>query len=171
MIDIDNYLRINIVDMVMVLISTFLIVAIARKYFWSSLEEYLSKRRDYIEGQLKEAQDRNQESQGLFQETKEELAKAKLQAGEIIQSAEMRAAQEAGAIVEDARERANQLLEKARMDITRERLEAVEDMKEQMGSIAIAAAKRIVEKEIDEKVHRRYVKEFIEEAGEKLWEA
>ena len=171
MIDIDNYLRINIVDMVMVLISTFLIVVIARKYFWNALKDYLTKRQEYIEGQLKEAQDRNVESQNLFQKTREDLAKAKLQAGEILQTAQAQASWEAGTIVEDAKEKAKGLLDKARLDISREKLEAAEEIKEQMGAIAIAAARQIVEKEVDEKVHRHYVEEFIEEAGEKLWDA
>ena len=47
MINIENYLRLNIVDALLVLISTFLIVLIARKYFWDILK--LSFRRQRAE--------------------------------------------------------------------------------------------------------------------------
>ena len=171
MINIDNYLRLNIVDALLVLISTFLIVLIARKYFWSILKDYLDKRQEYIKAQLQEAEGRNQESQSLFKESKGELTKARKQAEEILEMAEAEAREEANMILSEARQKSQDLLEKARAEIALEKKEASEAMKVQMGVIALAAAKEIIEKEVDEKVHRKFIEDFIHEAGGGAWGA
>ncbi|MGM9973410.1 MAG: F0F1 ATP synthase subunit B [Clostridiaceae bacterium] len=171
MINIENYLRLNIVDALLVLISTFLIVLIAKKYFWSILKDYLDKRQEYIKAQLQQAEGRNQESQSLFKESKEELMKAKKQAGEILELAEADARAEADRILTEARKKSEELLEKARKEIDLEKKEAVESMKVQMGVIALAAAKEIIEKEVDEKAHRKFIHDFIHEAGGGVWGA
>ena len=171
MINIENYLRLNIVDALLVLISTFLIVLIGRKYFWNILKDYLDKRQEYIKGQLNEAEGRNKESQSFFEESKAELMKARQQAGEMLEVAEADAREEANRILSEARKKAEELLERAREEIALEKKEVTESMKMQMGVIALAAAKEIIEKEVDEKAHRKFIKDFIHEAGEGVWGA
>lgn len=171
MINIENYLRLSVVDALLVLISTFLIVLIGRKYFWDILKDYLDKRQEYIKAQLQEAEGKNKESQSLFKESKEEIMKARKQAHEIVEMAESDARKEANMILTEAREKAEELLERARDEIALEKREAAESMKEQMGVIALAAAKEIIEKEVDEKAHRKFIKDFIHEAGEGVWGA
>ena len=171
MINIENYLRLNIVDALLVLISTFLIVVIGRKYFWNILKDYLDRRQEYIKAELNEAEGKNKESQKLFMESKSEIMKARKQADEILEMAESDAKKEANMIVAEARKKAEELLERAREEIALEKREAAENIKEQMGIIALAAAKEIIEKEVDEKAHRKFIKDFIHEAGEGVWGA
>ncbi len=171
MINIENYLRLSIVDAVLVLISTFLIVLIGRKYFWDILKDYLDKRQEYIKAQLQEAEGNNKESQSLFMKSKSEVMRARKQADEILELAESDARKEANIILSEARKKAEELLVRAREEIELEQREAEEAMKEQMGVIALAAAKEIIEKEVDEKTHRRFIKDFIQEAGEGVWGA
>ena len=47
--NIDNYLRISLTDVVLVCISTFLIVMIAKKFFWDKLLTLISKRQALIQ--------------------------------------------------------------------------------------------------------------------------
>ena len=42
--DIGSYLRISLSDMVLVLISTLLLVTVARHFFWDKLHAYLNQR-------------------------------------------------------------------------------------------------------------------------------
>ncbi|WP_426351239.1 F0F1 ATP synthase subunit B [Alloiococcus sp. CFN-8] len=171
MINIDNYLRLNIVDALLVLISTFLIVLLARKYFWSILKDYLDKRQEYVKAQLQEAEGRNKESESFLAESRGELTKARKQAEEILQMAEAEAREESNMIIAEARQKAQDLLERARAEIAMEKKEVAEDMKVQMGVIALAAAKEIIEKEVDEKAHRKFIEDFIHEAGGGAWGA
>lgn len=44
-------------------------------------------------------------------------------------------------------------------------------MKQAIVDVAFEAAKQIVDKEIDEQAHKRYVDDFIEHAGDETWQA
>ena len=54
LINIDDYLRINVYDAILVLISTILIVLIVKKFFWNYVREYFDKRTAFIQSQLDE---------------------------------------------------------------------------------------------------------------------
>ena len=107
----------------------------------------------------------------MIKESKGKLIKARKQADEILELAEAEARSEADRILSEARKKSAELLKRAREEIALEKKEAVESMKMQMGVIALAAAKEIIEKEVDEKAHRKFIKDFIHEAGEGVWGA
>ncbi len=170
-INIYNYLRINLVDMVMILISTALIVLIAKKYFWNIVQEYLEKRRAFIQSELDEAAANQEESAQLKKEAAEQLDALKAKSREILSTAEENAKKEAGMIVEEAKRSAAAIKIKAQNDLEQEKRQAMKQMKEEMSDIALLAASKVVEKELDDELHRKYVQEFIEEAGERKWQA
>lgn len=171
MISIENYLRINVVDMVMVLCSTLLIVLIAKKFFWNVLQDYLAKREQFIQSQIDEATTRNAESEKMKEEAAEALKNVHSQAESIIESAKEAANKESKEIISHANKEATLLKEKALRDIEQEKAEAMASMKEEISEIALLAAKKLVEKEVDDDLHRKYVKEFIDEVGEQPWQA
>ncbi|MDQ0360594.1 F0F1 ATP synthase subunit B [Breznakia pachnodae] len=171
-INIDNYLRINLVDMGLVLISTFLIIVIARKFFWRYAKDYLDGRAAHIQSELDESQSNLQASEEMKQQYEEKLAGARAEATEIVSSAKQRATTEASAIVGDARNNAAIMKEKALHDIEREKANVREQIKEEISEVAFMAAKKVVEKELDEDVHKKYVKDFIEKAeDDESWQA
>ena len=42
-------------------------------------------------------------------------------------------------------------------------------MREAISDVAIEAAKKLVEKEMDEKIQKQFVQDFIDQAGDKEW--
>lgn len=171
-INIDNYLRINLVDMAFVLFSTFLIVLIAKKFFWKYAKAYLDGRVAYIQGELDESNKNLAESEILKAQYETRIASAHQEAGEILTTAKQRATQEAGDIVAQARNNAQMMKEKAFDDIAQEKANVRNQMKEEMSEIAFLAAKQVVKKELDEKTHKQYVKDFIDQAEEdETWQA
>ncbi|MCF0114185.1 MAG: F0F1 ATP synthase subunit B [Erysipelotrichaceae bacterium] len=171
MISIENYLRINVVDMIMVLTSTLLIVFIAKKFFWNVLEDYLAKREQFIQSQIDEAVTRNSESEKMKEEASQALANVHAQAESILESAKEAASKESKEIIARANSEASLLKEKALREIEQEKNEAMASMKEEISDIALLAAKKLVEKEVDDDLHRKYVKDFINEVGEQPWQA
>lgn len=170
-ININNYLRINLVDMTMILISTALIVLIVKKFFWNIVKEYLEKRSAFIQSQLDEASTKNAESEKLQRQAQEELTSLKSQAKVILNTAEENAKKEAESIVNDAKTSATMIKTKAQSDIEQERRQVMQQMKEEMSEIALLAASKVVEKELNDDLHRKYVQEFIDEAGDESWQA
>ena len=170
-INIDNYLRIDVQDMIMVLISTFLIIIIVKKFFWNYLREYLKNREAFIQGQLDESAANLKASDELKLQYEEKLAGAKNEANEIISNASTNAKNEANEIVNAAKLQAEAIKEKAQAEIEHEKSKVRNEMKEQISEVAFMAAQKVVEKELDEEVHKKYVEDFIKEAGEEEWQA
>lgn len=170
-INISNYLRLDVQDMIMVLISTFLIVFICKKFFWNYLKEYLAKREAFIQSQLDESADKLKESKALKEQYEAKIANAKSEANEIVNNATMNAKAEATQIVEDAKKSAIAIKEKAAQDIEHEKQKAKADIKQQISDVAFMVAEKIVDKELDADAHQKYVDEFISEAGDNSWQA
>lgn len=171
MINIDDYLRINLYDAVLVLISTLLIVLIVKKFFWNYVRQYLEQRQAFIQSQLDESKANLQESEKLKTQYEEKMANAKQEALDLISAAKNTASREAGEIVSKARDDAHAIKEKAEMEIEHEKAKVREQLKEEISEVAFLAARKIVEKELDESTHRKYVEDFIDEAGEQTWQA
>ncbi len=170
-LNIDNYLRIDLTDMTLTLISVVIIVWIAKKYFWNNVKEYLEKREAFIQGQLDEAVSKNQEGQLAMTTAQEELASLRAQSKDILDNAQTTARSEANAIIAEAKENAISIKQKAHHDIEQERREVTKQIKQEMSDIALLAASKVVEKELNDEIHRKYIEDFIDEAGDAKWQA
>ena len=166
LINIDDYLRINLYDAILVLISTFLIVCIVKKYFWNYVRAYLDKRSAIIEEQLNESANRLKESEELKAEYEEKLAGVKAEAKEIIAVAKETATKEAESIVAKAKDNAESMKEKAALEIEHEKARVKKQIKVEISEVAFLAASKVVLKELDEETHKKYVSDIIEQAGE-----
>lgn len=166
LINIDDYLRINLYDAVLVLISTFLIVCIVKKFFWNYVRIYLDKRSAVIQEQLDESANKLKESEALKAQYEEKLANANAEAKGIIEVAKENASKEADEIVTKAKQNADALREKAELEIEHEKARVRKQIKEEISEVAFMAASKVVLKELDEETHKKYVSDFIEQAGE-----
>lgn len=171
LINIDDYLRINVYDAVLVLISTLLIVFIVKKFFWNYVREYLEKRQVLIATQLAESEDRLKESEELKAQYEEKMAGVKAEAKEILAIAKDSASKEASEIVAKAKDSAEAMKAKAAAEIEHEKAQVKEQIKEEISEVAFMAAKKVVGKELDEETHKKYVDDFIAQAGEDAWQA
>lgn len=174
-INIDNYLRLNIQDAVMVLISTILIVIFVKKFFWNYVQDYLAAREAHIQNELDESATKLKESEDLKAQYEEKMAGVKAEAKEIIAIAKENASKEAMSIVSKAKDNAQAMKEKATLDIENEKAKVKEQIKEEISEVAFLAAAKVVGKELDETTHKKYVSDFIDEAektkaGEGLWQ-
>lgn len=169
--DINAYLRLNPWDMIMVCISTLLIVCIAKHFFWDKVVGYLDARQAAIQADIDAGIQEREAGVQYKAQYEEQLAGAKHEAHELMETAKMNATQEKREILAAAREEAERVKEKARKDMEREKVAARAEMKDAIVDVAFEAAKHIVGKELDESAHKQYVDDFIEHAGEDSWQA
>ena len=134
-INITNYLRINPVDMILVLISTALIVLIAKKYFWNIAKNYLDQRQAIIAEELKDAAAKKEESEQLQKEASDMMEDLRKRSKEILSEAETSAKKEAAAIVSSARETAEAIRLKNQQELEQEKRRTMNQMKEEMSDI------------------------------------
>ncbi|MEF9961358.1 MAG: F0F1 ATP synthase subunit B [Erysipelotrichaceae bacterium] len=170
-INIGNYLRLNVIDMVMVLVSTFLIVLVAKKFFWSKVLEYLDRREKAIATDLESAANEKAQAVQIKHDYEMQIANAKEEARNILDVAQSSAKAEKKETLTQAKLEADKIKEKAMQDIEREKISVRKEIKTQITEVAFLAAEKIVEKELDDKEHKKYVEDFIDHAGDSSWTA
>lgn len=168
--DITSYLRLNPIDMLIICISTFIIVVIAKKFFWDKVLAFLDARHDAIQSDLEEAANAKKAAEDLKQQYNNQMASARKEAFQMIEHAKETAKEEKKELLAKAKEEAAGLKAKAMQEIEREKVQAQKEMKQAIADVAFTAAEKIVEAELSEEQQKKYVDDFIASAGDDKWQ-
>ena len=135
------------------------------KFAWGPILGAVEAREKRIQGALDEAADRNAEAAKLLEEHRGQLADARRQANELI--AEGKAAGEGVRrdIEEKARAEGQAIIERAKAEIERERDAALEALRRESVELALAAASRLIQENLDQKKDRELVVRYLNEIG------
>lgn len=135
------------------------------KFAWAPILGAVEAREKGIQSALDEAKQRNEEAAGLLAEHREQLADARRQANELM--AEGRAAGEGvrKEIEEKARAEGQAIVERARADIERERDAALETLRRESVELALAAASRLMQENLDQAKDRQLVERYLSGLG------
>lgn len=156
-------LGINLPGLVVQLINVTLVLVILRLVLYKPILGLLDRRSSRIKESLQAAETAKAESARSEQEVKNTLAEARQEGQRLIgQAAEMgeRLKEDARG---DAKREGDALIERARAEIARERDEAVEQVRKEFGGLAIAAAEKVINAELDEKRHSQLIEEVLKE--------
>jgi F-type H+-transporting ATPase subunit b len=134
-------------------IAFFLFVMFCMKYVWPPIMHALQQRKKKIADGLAAAERGKHEKQLAEERAREILRVAKEQAGEIISRAEKRANEIIDEAKGDAREEGSRLLTAARAEISQEINRTKEDLRGQVVALAMLGAGKVLQREVDEKVH------------------
>ena len=164
--NVANYLRINLQDMIMTLISTILIVLFAKHFFWDKILAFVKKRQDLIQDNIDSSEDLKKAALAQKEKYDVQMQHAGQDAHVIIETARVNATHQKKEILDQANSEAARIKAKAQEDIDRDRLKAQDEMKEAISDVAIEAAKKLVDKEMDESTQRKFVDDFLAKAGD-----
>jgi F-type H+-transporting ATPase subunit b len=141
------------------------LVAILGKFAWKPILENVEAREKGIQAAIDQAAQRNAEAAKLLEEHKAQIADARRQAAELI--AEGRAAGEGvrKGIEEKARQEAQQIVERARQEITRERDAAIDALRKESVDLALAAAAKLMQQNLDQTKDRQLVERYLNDLG------
>lgn len=138
-------------------ISFFLFVWFCMKFVWPPIMQALEERKAKIADGLAAA-DRGKHEHELAQKrAKDMLVDAKREAAEIISNANKRATEIVEESKGDARTEGERILTAARAEIDKERNQAREELREQVVSLALAGAEKVLGKEINASEHNDYL--------------
>jgi F-type H+-transporting ATPase subunit b len=141
------------------------LVFILGKYAWGPILGAVEAREQNIQSALDQAAERNAEAQRLLAEHKEQLADARRQASDLL--AEGKAAGETvrREIEEKARVEAQNIIERARVEIERERDAAIDTLRRESVDLALAAASRLMQENLDQQKDRVLVERYLSSLG------
>jgi len=143
------------------IINFLLLVALLRAVAYKPVARLLQQRSDKIRNSLEQAEADRKAAEQTLAQYKAQLSDAHKKAQEIVEKANLTARQEHDAAVAETRREIERMKQTAQAEIENERNRAFEDMKSQIVSLSLAAAGKVVSKNLDTKENDKLVNEFI----------
>ena len=136
-------------------------IAFCMKYVWPPIMQALEERTKKIADGLAAAERGRHEQELAEKRAQQVISEAKEQANEIISQAQRRSNEIVDESKDTARVEGERILTSAQAEIEQEANKAKDELRGQVGSIALAGAAKILNREIDDKAHTDLLKELV----------
>lgn len=144
------------------IVNFLILVGILTKFAYKPLMKALEDRQQKIADNIDSAERERQEAQQLKLGYQQQLADARTQAQAIVEKAEKLAEEAKEEILKEARVESARILKAVQEEVARERALALAQLKGEVVTLSMAAATKIIEKNIDTETNANLVSSFIE---------
>ncbi len=138
-----------------------ILVVILRAVAYKPVVRMLQARQDKIAESLTKADEDVEKAEAVLKEYQEQLSGARVKAQAIIDKASKRAQEEREASVLETKREIEQMKKAAQAEIQRERALAVEQLKGEVVALSMAAAGKIIAKNLDAGENEQLISEFV----------
>lgn len=161
----------NIYTFVGTIVNFILLILILRVILFKRVNAAIDARNSEIIENINSAETKNLEADTLVKSYEKQLAELEGIGRDIVKDAKVKADANAKEIIDDAQARSAQLLKQTEVEIERLKKKALEDMKQEIGALAIFAAEKILEKQLDHQEQQDVIGKIIDEAGNATWQS
>jgi F-type H+-transporting ATPase subunit b len=154
---------------VMVLVTFVVLIIILKKYFWDKVRGFMQAREQKVVDAFDNAAEANKVANSRLDEYNSKIADIKTERRDILTEAKRQADVNAKEIISQAEERAQSMLRQATEQIEAEKERALSDMREQIGMLAVYAAEKIIERQLDPAGQQAIVDNVLKEAESRSW--
>ena len=164
-------------SIIMIWITVIVLFLVLKKFFFEKAKLGLNDGANFMETRSNSIQDAfdsaeavNRRADEKMQNYTKRIANVEAEGREIIRDAKIKADAQAREIIEDANKQATEIMNKAEKNIEREKQKAMEEMRKEVAALAMLAAERIVEREIQNIGQDEIVDEVINKARSTGWQ-
>ena len=157
-------------SIVMIWITVIVLFLVLKKFFFEKVKNFMETRSNSIQDAFDSAEAVNRRADEKMQNYTKRIANVEVEGREIIRDAKIKADAQAREIIEDANKQATEIMNKAERNIEREKQKAMEEMRKEVAALAMLAAERIVEREIQNIGQDEIVDEVINKARSTGWQ-
>lgn len=150
-------------------ITVLVLFLILKKFFFEKVHNFMEEREKEVRTQFETAEENNRLAEQKLMDYEERIRNYQSEGREIIKAAKDDAKVQAQSILDDAKEKARMAIEKSEAEIERQKNNARRELKDEIGTLAVMAAERIMEKELSDKNQSEIVDRIIKEAEEEKW--
>ena len=147
------------------LITFFIVLFILKWKAWGPLMNALEDRENRINEALSSADKAKEEAEKVSGEYDKMIKKAQAEAQGIVAKGKEAGEKIRNDIENKAKEKADELMEKTKKEIDSEKVKAIEDIKTASVDLAIQAASKVINKNLDDSTNRDLAKSTINEAN------
>ena len=148
--------------MVMQWINFVILLFILHRLLFKPLLRFLDKRSKTIAGHIDEALNNKEKSLEVLREYNEKLRGIRAEADKLFEEAWKRAEHEKMKLIETAQDESRAIVQAAKDDIVRETKKVRDQLKSDISSLVVSCASKVLEREVNEKDHKRFIKEFLQ---------
>ncbi|MDP4162764.1 MAG: F0F1 ATP synthase subunit B [Bacillota bacterium] len=153
-------------DIVFQLVMFLILLALLKKFAWGPLMGIMKQREEHISGEITAAENSNLEAKKLLEEQRALLKEARTDAQNLMENARKQGDIQREEIVVAARAEAERIKEAAKLEIDTQKEKAVAAIREQVASLSVMIASKVIEKELSAADQDQLINEYIQEAGE-----
>ena len=153
-------------EVLITILNTFVLFLILKKILFVPVMKIIDERESDINSDIEFGKKAKEEGLKYKAEYEEKLLEAKKEGQDIIEAARKKAEKRSDEIIYKAKKDAIDIKEKASKDIEKERKEAYNSVKKDISDLALLAASKVIEKDIDKQKHEDLINEFINEVGD-----
>ncbi len=153
-------------DMAVALIFFLLLLYLLKKFAWGPLMSVMQEREEYVANEIEEAEKSRKEAAIAAKEAAAQLLQTRQEAQKIIDDAKDAGVKLEQDIIESARLEAERLKVAAQADIQNEKEKAIQALQDQVASLSVLIASKVIEKELNTADQDHLINEYIKEVGE-----
>lgn len=162
----ESFIGINPWTALFVLLNFLLLFFVAKKFLFVPVKKMIDSRQQEIDDMYAQAKSAQDSAQALEAEYQTKLAAAQETGDKIVKEAMTRGKNREEEIIRQANQEADAIREKASADIAREKRQALNDAKDEISSLAMEIAGKVVGASLDSAQQEKLVDSFLEELGE-----
>ena len=163
----EGFIGVDFWTALFVLLNTLAIFFVARKYLFNPVHKMITDRQKEIDTMYADAGKAKEDAENMAAEYQRKLADAQATSDRLVKEAVIRGQNREEEIVRQATEEATAIMNKASNDIAMEKKKAINDAKNEISSMAMAIAEKVVGHELKESDQSALVDHFIDELGDK----
>lgn len=138
------------------------LLALLRKFAWGPITSALAEREETIDASIRRAEQALAEAKAIQAENERARREAEQEAQRILREARETAERLRSEEVDKTRAQIRHMQEQAQAEIEREKQSALDELRAEVADLAIEAAQKILQENLDEPRQRRIVDRFID---------
>ena len=164
----ESFIGVNFWTALFVLLNFLLLFFVAKKFLFVPVKNMIDSRQKEIDAMYQKAEDANAQAQALQETYAQQLSQAQLTSDQLVREAMTRGKNREEEILQQANAQAEAIRQKAEADIARQKQKALLDAKDEISSLAVEIAGKVVGASIDAARQQELVDSFLEELGEQV---
>lgn len=161
-----DFLTIDVGTIIFTLCNLVILFLVFKYVLFKRVHAILEQRQNDVSDTYNKADESLEHAKSLESEYSALMEGAKEESAEIIKNASKKAQLRSDEIISDAKKEAGSILAKADEDVEREKKRAQNELRGEISELAVLVAEKIVEKEIREEDHDKFINDFIENVGD-----
>jgi F-type H+-transporting ATPase subunit b len=139
-----------------------LLLIVLRKFAWKPLLEGLQRREERVRTSIERAEQAQKDAERLMEENRQRLAQADQESHRLLSEGRVLAEKLKADIVEQANKQSRKMIEQAHQEIEREKEAALAQLRDEVATLAIKAAEKILDETLDEKQQRKLLDTYLD---------